>query len=336
MKRTAYLCLIVIALGMGTPPTVIAADSDEIDVIGHRGARGVLPENTLPAFAHALAAGVDALELDVGLSRDGVVVVAHDRSPHPAFTRDASGEWLSPDQARPLITYDYEELRKFDVGRLKPGSKYAGRFPDQQPVDGTPMPTLQEVIALARKAGNDTVRFDVELKRNPDKPEETRDPEPFARAVLDVLRKEGVLGRAVIQSFDWSVLAAVKKLAPEVPRSYLTAQFRSLNTIQKGRPDTSAWTGGLDIDDYGGSVPQLVKAAGGTIWSAYHLTLNAKVVREARALGLTIYAWTVNTPEDLHRMVDLQVDGIITDYPKHLRAVLTVRGYKLPKPTPVE
>ncbi|MCP5366606.1 MAG: glycerophosphodiester phosphodiesterase [Hyphomicrobiales bacterium] len=327
------LAALLLAALLGAAPA--AAGPGPVDLIAHRGARGELPENTLPAFAHALGVGVTALELDVGMTRDGVVVVSHDRRPSPYLARGRDGRWLTEGEAKPLIQWDFADLRRLDVGRIDPGSGYAGRQPHQKPVDGTPMPTLAEVVELARKAGNGTVRFDVEIKRDPDHPAETRDPEPFARAVLDVLRQGGVLDRTVIQSFDWSVLAAVAKLAPQVRRSYLTAQFRGLNNIQKGRPGTSAWTAGLDIDDFGGSVPRLVAAAGGKIWSVHHRKLDAAALQEAHGLGLTVLVWTVNDPADMGRLLDLGVDGIITDHPARLRKLLAERGYPLPPATPV-
>ena len=103
-----------------------------IDVQGHRGARGYLPENTLPSFARALEIGVSTLELDVGVTRDGVVVIHHDRGLNPDIARDADGQWVR--KPVPIHALTYAELQRYDVGRLRPGSSYARHFPQQQPL----------------------------------------------------------------------------------------------------------------------------------------------------------------------------------------------------------
>ena len=134
-----------------------------VEIHGHRGARGLWPENTLPAFERALALGVDAVELDVGLTRDGVPVVHHDRRLDPDHTRDRSGAWLAP--PGPLLrTLDLEALAAFDVGRAAPGGETAKRFPRQAPCDGARVPALGEVLALAQRAGGRRFRFNIEIK----------------------------------------------------------------------------------------------------------------------------------------------------------------------------
>lgn len=304
------------------------------DLQGHRGARGLMPENTLPGFAKALSIGVTTLELDVGVTRDGVVVVGHDMRLNPAIVREPDGKWLAGEGPR-LRSLTFAELGVYDVGRLNPDHRYARRFAHQEPVDGARIPSLAEVIALTRKAGNDKVRFNVETKLSPTEPELTLEPEAFAGAVLDVLREEGVLRRASIQSFDWRALRHVQRIAPGIPTVYLSAQQRWLDNIQKGRPGPSAWTAGLDVDDYGGSVPRLVKTAGGGVWSPYYKEVDGALLREAHDLGLEVVVWTVNDPLKMGALIDLGVDGIITDYPDRLRRVLAQKGCDLPTPTPV-
>src|SRR5689334_9427102 len=137
-----------------------------LDIQGHRGARGLLPENTLPAFAKALAIGVTTLEMDCAITRDGVVVVSHDSTLNPDITRTPDGRWITG-ATPPIRDLSYAELARYDVGRIDPASEYARRFAGQQPVDGTRMPRLADVFALARKAGNEAVRFNIETKISP-------------------------------------------------------------------------------------------------------------------------------------------------------------------------
>jgi glycerophosphoryl diester phosphodiesterase len=320
-RCVAVLALLVVAL--------VVTDAAAFDLQGHRGARGLAPENTLPGFARALAIGVTTLELDSGVTRDGVVVVAHDRRLNPDITRGPDGKWLGG--PGPLIfSLDYAELARYDVGRIRPGSEYAKRFPDQQPVDGSRVPRLSDVFELAQRARNESVRFNVETKIDPTRPDETLGAEDFARTLIRVVRAAGMARRTTIQSFDWRTLKVVQTEAPEIATVYLTAA----DTIRPGGAD-SPWTAGLRLRDHG-SVPAMVKAAGGSIWSPDFRDLGPELVAEAHRLGLTVIPWTVNAPADIERLLDLGADGVISDYPDRLRAALRARGYALPAATPVE
>jgi glycerophosphoryl diester phosphodiesterase len=303
-----------------------------LDLQGHRGARGLMPENTLPAFAHALSLGVTTLELDCAITKDGVVVVSHDSVLNPDITRGPDGEWL--EQESPAIRHlTYEELQRYDVGRIKPDSAYAARFPKQQAVDGTRNPRLADVFALSREAGNDSVRFNIETKISPLFPERTTTPEDFARRLIAVVREEGMAQRVTIQSFDWRTLQVVQKEAPEIPTVYLSAQQSSMDNILASQPE-SPWTAGLHVRNYGGSIPRMVKAAGGAVWSPYYGEVTPANVTEAQSLGLKVVVWTVNSEADMRLMLKLGVDGIISDYPDLLRKVAAEKGVALPPATP--
>ncbi|MEQ8584528.1 MAG: glycerophosphodiester phosphodiesterase [Thalassobaculaceae bacterium] len=283
-----------------------------VDIHGHRGARGLLPENTIPAFREAIRLGVDVLELDTGLTGDGVVVVSHDRSLSPDLARIGDA-WI--DSPQPLRALTLEELRTVDVGRARPGSRTAERFPDQVAVDGTPIPTLAEVLAMAKTEGQADLEFNIETKLSPRAPDETAGPEAFAAAVVAVIREADVADRAIVQSFDWRTLGEVKRIAPEIRTAHLTAERDWLNNVEAGRPGASPWLGGVDVDDVGGSVPRAVAALDGDIWSPYHRDLTAEALAEAHALGLEVHVWTVNDGDAMEALKEMGVDGIITDYP---------------------
>src|SRR5262245_9878290 len=191
--------------------TVGVTAADAFDLQGHRGARGLAPENTLAAFARALEIGVTTLETDLAVTRDGFIVLSHDPVLNPDIVRDASGKWLAvPGPAINALTL--AELKRFDVGRIDPASKYARQFPDQAPLDGERFPTFTELIALANASGK-APRFNIETKLSPDKPAESPDPETFVRVVVEAVRAAGLTRRATIQSFDWRTLLAGKRLA---------------------------------------------------------------------------------------------------------------------------
>ncbi|MBW8907359.1 MAG: glycerophosphodiester phosphodiesterase [Betaproteobacteria bacterium] len=263
-----------------------------IDVQGHRGARGYLPENTLPSFARALELGVSTLELDVGVTKDGVVVIHHDRGLNVDIARGPDGRWVS--SATPINRLTFAELQRYDVGRLRPDSAYARHFPQQQPVDGTRIPRLSELFQLTQ--ANRAIRFNIEPKMDEVALDETLPAAPFARALIAEVRKAGVQNRTTVQAFHWPLLEVVEHEAPEMPTVYCT--------------------------EGGGSEPARVQGAGGKIWSPDHETLTPAKIHAARKWGMRITVWTVNEPADIARAIDMGVDGIASDYPDRVLNLL--------------
>jgi glycerophosphoryl diester phosphodiesterase len=316
MLKTMLLCL-----GTAFSFSVFA-----FDLQGHRGARGLAPENTLPAFERALEIGVTTLELDVGVTADGVVVVAHDSYLNPAITRDAAGQWLAGSKGPLLKSLTLAQLQAHDVGRINPESAYAQTFSLQQPRDGTRIPTLASLFDRVKALGAPDVRFNIETKINPGLPDDTLSPEAMTRALLKVVQDAGMAQRVAIQSFDWRTLQLVQQLAPAIPTVYLTVQTANNDNVRDG-----AWTAGFRIADHG-SVPKLVKATGGAVWSPNGGAVTEALLKEAQSLGLKVIPWTVNNPVDMERLIGWGVDGVITDYPDRLRTVMQARGLPLPKP----
>jgi glycerophosphoryl diester phosphodiesterase len=264
-----------------------------MDVQGHRGARGHLPENTLPAFALALEMGVTTLELDVGVTKDGVVVVHHDRGLNPAIARGPDGKWV--ERATPIHSLTFAELQRYDVGRLRPDSEYGQNFPKQKPLDGTRIPRLSELFALAAKG---EVRFNIEPKMDADALHETLPHEPFARALIAEVRKAGMEARTTVQAFHWPLLEVVER-ETKMATVYCT--------------------------EGAGSDPARVHQAGGKIWSPDFQTLTPERIAAARKWEMKITVWTVNEPADIARMIDIGVDGMASDYPDRVLEALKKR-----------
>lgn len=302
------------------------------DIEAHRGGRALLPENTLPAFANALTMGVDTLEMDLGVTLDGEIVVSHERGLNPDLARGGDGTYVAP-PGIPFADLRLAEIRTYDVGRIRPGSAYAAQFADQRALPGTPIPTLKEVIDLVRRSGDRRVRLNIETKIDPTRPAETVDPRRFVTLLLDLLDAEKFADRVVVQSFDWRTLRLVQQLAPAIPTVYLSVQKGSAPTVFLDRP--SAWTAGFDPVAHGGSLPRAIRAAGGAIWSPYFGDIDAALISEAHGLGLKVVVWTVNKREDIARLIDLGVDGIISDRPDLLREIAGEKGIALPKGSPV-
>jgi glycerophosphoryl diester phosphodiesterase len=259
---------------------------------GHRGARGLFPENTLDGFVQAIAFGLDSIELDIAVTSDGVAVVVHDPILNPDLVRLADGSWLEGEGA-PIRTLSLAQVQAFDVGRIRPGSALALAHPDQIPRDGARIPTLAEVFKVTQ--GSD-VRVDAELKTDPARPELTVSPEAMAELVVEIARSAGALGRLAIRSFDWRGLDHLRRTHPAVPLAWLTGHEQDSNT------------------------PNLVaKSAFGCpfvpTWAPFHGTLDRPSLDLAHRLGLRVVPWTVNETGDMARLIDWGVDGLCTDRP---------------------
>ncbi len=308
----------------------MSASSPAFDLQGHRGARGLLPENSIAGFTKALAIGVTTLELDVAITKDGVVVISHDPSLNPDITRTGKGNWIEPPYA-PIASLSYADLARYEVGKIRPGSNYAQRFPFQKSRARTRIPRLADLFDAARALDAKEVRFNIETKTFPESPELTLPPDVFVRALIAEIRRAGVATRTTIQSFDWRTLAVVQREAPEIPTVYLTAQQEWLDNIWADRETPSPWT--VDVRfALEGSVPRMVRAAGGRIWSPFFGDVTRSNLSEAKALGMRVIAWTVNTRPDMERLIDWNIDGLISDYPDLLRTVAIEKGLAVPTP----
>ncbi|HSH99229.1 MAG TPA: glycerophosphodiester phosphodiesterase [Reyranella sp.] len=298
--------------------SVVAAAA--FDLQAHRGGRGLAPENTLAAFRHALTLGVTTLETDLAITKDEVVVLSHDPRLNPDLVRGPDGQWLAT-PGPPIHELTLVELRRYDVGRLNPATRYGQQFPAQKPADGERFPTLTELYAL----GGAAVRYNIETKIDPTRPDETVEPETFVRLVVAAVRSAKRQRQTTIQSFDWRTLIAARRLAPEIETACLTIESSNMNTVA-GKP--SPWLGGLDLEAHGGSLPRLAKAAGCVAWSPFWRNVTPPAVAEAQALGLKVVPWTVNDPNEMARLIEQKVDGLITDYPDRGLALLAARGLK--------
>ena len=298
------------------------------DLQGHRGTRGLAPENTLAAFSLALSIGVTTLETDLAVTRDGVLVISHDPYLNPDLVRDAEGRWLTT-KGPAIHALTLAELQRYDIGRINPDSRYAKQFPEQRAEDGQRFPTLAQVFELV-KARSRPARLNIETKITPDNAGATVDSATFTRLTVDAIRRAQLVGEVTIQSFDWRTLVEAKKLAPEIETVCLTIETENNDTVQRqsGRP--SPWHAGLDLNAYDGSLPRLVKAAGCSTWSPFWRNVTIAEITESHALRLRVLPWTVNDPRDMANLIAMQVDGLITDYPDRARKVMADKGIALP------
>lgn len=315
-------------------PMAPAGSFPLFDLQGHRGARGLAAENTLAGFKTALGLGVTTLEMDLGLTEDGVLVVSHDRRLNPSITRKADGRWLTEGEATPLIDLKFSDLAALDVGRINPESRYAARFPDQADLGPQKLPPLSEVIDFAEEESQGSIRYNFETKISPEDEAGSAEAKAITQALLALIEEKAIAERSSIQSFDWGSLAIAQEQMPSLLRVHLTASQNWLNNLQPGRPGASPWLSGHDFDDHNGSVPALIAAAGGHVWSPYYRDLRKGDITEAQKLGLKVVVWTVNDEVEMARLIDAGVNGIITDYPDRLRKVIEDKGLALPPSFP--
>ncbi len=299
--------------------------------IAHRGGTGLWPENTMGAFERGIADGAEGIELDVHLSKDGVPVVHHDEALKPAIARGADGAWLT--KPTPLIKdLTFEELQAYDIGRLKPGAGYSARYPDQVPSDGESIPSLEAVIDLVKaKAGSDFVVY-TELKTDLMDLTQSSDPVTLANTVVDLIEQKGFGGQTVFVSFDWRALAQAKKRAPSIRNAFTTLPFYSFDPDDKSIANDSEgaaalrtasangadFFGGFDWRNqegarFGARVLRAIAAGPSDGWFAWHGDIDETTTALSKELGLAISAWTVDAPDDMKRLTDLQIDAILTD-----------------------
>lgn len=266
------------------------------DVQAHRGGAGLAPENTLAAFGNALALGVSTLECDVHITGDGIPVLSHERT--------------YCGQVIPLLTYA-------ELATLHP--------PGQEPI-----PTLADLLDLLAQREADAVGLNIETKFDVVDPDESAPRERFVETVLGVLAGQAALERSSIQSFDWAVLRLVRAAEPRLALNALT----NTDKLEVRQAGASPWLAGLDIDDFADGVAAAVSALGFDAISPRHTILTAAMVAEAHEAGLRVLPYTVDDEPTMQRLVELGVDGLITNRPDLLRAVLTSMDQPLPRPYP--
>lgn len=324
----------VVAAGCASPGDPAPARASRLtgafDLQAHRGGAGLATEESLVAFGTALDLGVSTLELDVQVTKDLHVLVAHD----PRVSRDncrdtrpaTRGDELFPYAGKPFKLLTLAQVRMLDCGYQR-----AEAFPRQEVVRA-PIAELAEVFDLVGARGAHDVELNIELKTQADDLDVTLGRDVFAATVWEEVVAAGMQGRVTIQSFDWASLVEIHRIAPAAPLVALTTPRR----LEVGEPGSSRWLGGLDVDDFDGDPVAAAASVGGVVAISPHheSPVDAAMVARAHAAGLRIIPWTIDDEEQMGRLIDLGVDGLITNYPDALRRILGERGLPLPPQYP--
>jgi glycerophosphoryl diester phosphodiesterase len=274
--------------------TTMEPDPDRLEIQGHRGARGLLPENTVPGFVLAIREGADVLEMDLCIAGDGAIIVSHEPWMNHEICLSPEGRDIS---LRTERTHNLHQMTTSEIEQYDCGSRVHPRFPDQRTLP-VPKPTLAKVVSVTETVpllDGGTLRYNLEIKHRPDlEPEFCPDPETFASLVLDEVNRLGIAERTCIQSFSPEVMEAVHRLAPDM---------------------TTAW-----LSDAEGSVQSQLDRLTfqPDIYSPAWQRIDSADVSALQALGIRVIPWTVNNEEDLVNVMAMGVDGIITDHPDRL------------------
>ncbi|MBK8469157.1 MAG: glycerophosphodiester phosphodiesterase [Actinomycetales bacterium] len=278
--------------------------SHGVDVQGHRGARGLVPENTVAGFRAAIDAGCTGVELDVRLTADGEVVVWHD----PTLQDDKCVcEGADLVGAR-IDALTLEQLRTVDVG-----SRTLAAYPRQRAVPGARIVTLAELFTECSDAGE--LWWTIEVKVDPTDPREVATRPTLVERVVEVIHASGVADRSFVHSFDWAVL----QLAQQLDATLLCSALAVIgHTYAPGSP----WLGTLRWEDHGSDLPAAAAALGASVLSPHFLLCTPDLVARSHELGLAVLPWTVNSAQDVRRVIGAGVDGLVTDVPDEVLALM--------------
>ena len=290
-----------------------------IRIFGHRGARGEIAENSIEGFKHTFALGIKAIEFDVVISKDKIPVLYHYFHLISDMTKDESGNWLKNSELK-VFDKSYEELSKYNIGSFDPESTHGKRFKEQKSLKNAKIPKLSELLELASKRENKDVFLNLEVKSTPFKMGLTPIPSDTVSLILKDIDTYKLEDRIIISSFDWRILYELKKQNPRILRGFITLQ-QDLSTTKKNIYENSPWMAKNYSLDQLFLIPNIIKSLEGHVWSAFYRDVTKQNVELAHKHGLATCVWTVNSEQDIIRMIEYGVDGIITDYPKKVQEI---------------
>lgn len=282
---------------------IFSIPSFALEICGHRGARGLFPENTLYGIRQALKLPIHCIDMDVVLSQDKVPVLYHDLRLNPDYTRFKHGSWVYHDQ-RPIKSLSFKKLQQFNVGKLNPQRHYAAHFPQQQSLKLATIPSLKQALLTIIHDETTPHQIQIELKTEPNNPASPSYQE-LALQVAHLIYQLHLEQRCKIQSFDWRILIFLHQHFPKLALAFLTEQHPSFPPMYR----------------HPASIPQLIKKLHGQYWDAQDSQLSLKDIQHAHQLNLKVCAWSLATRDtqklitNYQRLIRQHIDCIITDRP---------------------
>jgi len=316
---------------------------------GHRGGRDARPENTLISFAYGMEMGETTLEMDMQLTKDGHIVISHNPFMAPWLAKGPDGKYVEKEFQHDLRLMTLDEIKQYDIGTMNPNypgyeDYYQSHGKTQISVPGTKMPTLEEVFELANSYGNTKIHFDIETKSYADPADpgykDCPDPAVFVKAVDDIVRKYNMQDRVTLQTFDWRTIVEMKKIDPKITTVALVNEEPDWGWMEGcylkiGDKKASPWLAGININKkpYYGDYMKAAHDIGADAVSVYYGELSPNLLDEAHKLGMHVLCWTVDNEKAMNMLIDMGVDGIITDKPWMLKKILVQRGIPTNEPT---
>ena len=276
-------------------------------------------ENSISGLKYAFDLGIRAVEFDVVISKDNIPVLFHDYRLNPDLVKDSSGNWIT-DKNMKLKDLTYEEISKYTIESVKPDTKYAKRFKNQQSAKGEKIPKLTDFFKLVNEDKYKDAFLNLEIKSTLTQENVTPNPEKMVSLILKDVKEFNLEDRTLITSYDWRILYELKKQNPNILRGFITLQ-QDLSTVKKNVYENSPWM----VKNYSMEelflLPNIIKSLEGHVWSVFYRDLTKQNVELAHKHGLATCVWTVNREKDIIRMIEYGVDGIITDYPKKVQEI---------------
>ena len=274
-------------------------------------------ENSISGLKYAFDLGIRAVEFDVVISKDNIPVLFHDYRLNPDLVKDSSGNWIT-DKNMKLRDLTYEEISKYTIESVKPDTKYAKRFKNQQSAKGEKIPKLTDFFKLVNEDKYKDAFLNLEIKSTLTQENVTPNPEKMVSLILKDVKEFNLEDRTLITSYDWRILYELKKQNPNILRGFITLQ-QDLPTTKKNVYENSPWMVKKYPMEELFLLPNIIKSLEGHVWSVFYRDLTKQNVELAHKHGLATCVWTVNREKDIIRMIEYGVDEIITDYPKKVQ-----------------
>ncbi|MFJ8977229.1 glycerophosphodiester phosphodiesterase family protein [Streptomyces sp. NPDC102282] len=351
LRRTAAALALLPALALpataqaaGAPHEHKPAPRSAFDLQAHRGGLGLTTEESLEGFGKAIRLGVSTLELDTQITRDRRVVVNHDRQVSAQKCQD-TGPLTPGDPMYPYVGKYIKDLTLAQIKSMDCGYQQLPGHPEQEQIKGFRMVELRDVLDLVKSYRAKRVKLNIETKVEAGAPEQTAPRKLFVRRVFEEIHRSGIEKQVSVQSFDWGALKEMHRLAPSYPLVALT----NYDFLQVGKDGASPWLGGVDADDYDGdfvraaaSIPGVTALSpnygfpqNGTVADpGFRFYPDTRMIRDAHRRGLKVIPWTCDDPATVEALMDMGIDGIITDYPDRVRDIMAARGMPLPTSYP--
>ncbi len=333
LKQALPLLFLSLLISTSEASVLKSIPEHHVDIYAHRGFRAIAPENTLPAYAAALKIGVDVVDMDVNMSKDGVLVVTHDFTLNPQITQNQDGTWITKSPAIKNLTL--KQIEQYQVGNIKPGSHFQQMYPDHIGMNNIHIPTLEHAIHFIKANADRPVRFQIEIKTDPTQTGVSTSPQVMAKALAMIIKQNHIQNQVEIQAFEWQALVDIQQLIPGIKTGYLTEPEYDPNNkkAEDNIGNGFIWTTPLLASNFNYDYPKMVKKLGGTFWEPYEQNVTQQQIQHAHDLGIKVVAWGWTEQEGtdfnyqkVNQLIDWNIDGIITDRPDILRGVLAVKS----------